>query len=242
MCKTVQAARLQFDRIDDERVRFVGASVVPLSSAVLEAHFISRKLYDWSPNPGDDVERVEQSFSGSVSNDDAAARRPGTFPTGVFTIRFSVILSRFDSADHAGDDPISSPADVRELRFGERRGSSPAHFGRDVLVPDLAGWRRSRLPEVPDDAYLTLRAPREDEPTFSAIELWGCNTCHRLDAARLEFRRRTPHVIEFVGARVVPLSKAVLDEANYISRRIDEWAPMPGDDVERLVELERRLA
>jgi Uma2 family endonuclease len=30
------------------------------------------------------------------------------------------------------------------------------HFGRDVLVPDLAGWRRTRLPSVPADAYLTL--------------------------------------------------------------------------------------
>jgi len=30
------------------------------------------------------------------------------------------------------------------------------HFGRDVLVPDLAGWRRTRLPSVPPDAYLTL--------------------------------------------------------------------------------------
>ena len=30
------------------------------------------------------------------------------------------------------------------------------HFGPDVLVPDIAGWRRSRLPSVPPDAYLTL--------------------------------------------------------------------------------------
>src|SRR5262245_5438055 len=30
------------------------------------------------------------------------------------------------------------------------------HFGRDVLVPDVAGWRRARLPGVPSDAYLTL--------------------------------------------------------------------------------------
>lgn len=35
-------------------------------------------------------------------------------------------------------------------------GEPELHFGKDVLVPDLAGWRRSRLPEVPDDAYLTL--------------------------------------------------------------------------------------
>ena len=30
------------------------------------------------------------------------------------------------------------------------------HFGRDVLVPDLAGWRRVRLASVPAEAYLTL--------------------------------------------------------------------------------------
>jgi Uma2 family endonuclease len=30
------------------------------------------------------------------------------------------------------------------------------HFGDDVLVPDLAGWRRERMPELPDDAFITL--------------------------------------------------------------------------------------
>ncbi len=30
------------------------------------------------------------------------------------------------------------------------------HFGRDVLVPDLAGWRRTRLPRLPDTAYFAV--------------------------------------------------------------------------------------
>ena len=30
------------------------------------------------------------------------------------------------------------------------------HLGNDVLVPDIAGWRRERLPAVPSDAYFTL--------------------------------------------------------------------------------------
>jgi len=30
------------------------------------------------------------------------------------------------------------------------------HFGNDVLVPDLAAWRRERLPSVPNEAYLAL--------------------------------------------------------------------------------------
>ena len=30
------------------------------------------------------------------------------------------------------------------------------HLGDDILVPDLAGWRRERMPELPDGAYVTL--------------------------------------------------------------------------------------
>ncbi len=30
------------------------------------------------------------------------------------------------------------------------------HLGRDVLVPDLAGWRRERLPELPDGPSLSV--------------------------------------------------------------------------------------
>jgi len=30
------------------------------------------------------------------------------------------------------------------------------HLGEHIVVPDLAGWRRERLPEVPDAAYLEL--------------------------------------------------------------------------------------
>ncbi len=30
------------------------------------------------------------------------------------------------------------------------------HFGEDIVVPDIAGWRCERMREVPDTAYLTL--------------------------------------------------------------------------------------
>jgi Uma2 family endonuclease len=30
------------------------------------------------------------------------------------------------------------------------------HLGRDVLVPDMAGWRRERVPEMPDTVGFTL--------------------------------------------------------------------------------------
>lgn len=30
------------------------------------------------------------------------------------------------------------------------------HFGEDVVVPDLAGWKRERMPEIPNGAFVTL--------------------------------------------------------------------------------------
>lgn len=30
------------------------------------------------------------------------------------------------------------------------------HLGADIVVPDLAGWRRERLPELPDSAWFEL--------------------------------------------------------------------------------------
>ena len=30
------------------------------------------------------------------------------------------------------------------------------HFGDDVLVPDLAGWRHERMPSIPNAAFVTL--------------------------------------------------------------------------------------
>lgn len=30
------------------------------------------------------------------------------------------------------------------------------HLGLDVIVPDLAGWRKERLPELPEDVWITL--------------------------------------------------------------------------------------
>jgi Uma2 family endonuclease len=47
-------------------------------------------------------------------------------------------------------------------RFSEGPGGSvildepEVHLGEDIVVPDIAGWRRERLPELPDDLYLEL--------------------------------------------------------------------------------------
>jgi Uma2 family endonuclease len=35
-------------------------------------------------------------------------------------------------------------------------GEAEVHLGRQVLVPDLAGWRRARLPRLPATAYVAV--------------------------------------------------------------------------------------
>ncbi|PKM37820.1 MAG: hypothetical protein CVV06_03810 [Gammaproteobacteria bacterium HGW-Gammaproteobacteria-10] len=30
------------------------------------------------------------------------------------------------------------------------------HLGRNILVPDLAGWRRERMPQLPEEAYFSI--------------------------------------------------------------------------------------
>ena len=65
------------------------------------------------------------------------------------------------------------------------------HLGAepDIVVPDLAGWRKERLSELPDEAYLTFA------PDW-ACELLSTNTA-QLDRTRkvpLYARERVPHV------------------------------------------------
>ena len=35
-------------------------------------------------------------------------------------------------------------------------GEPELHLGEDVVVPDLGGWRRERMPDYPETAYVTL--------------------------------------------------------------------------------------
>jgi Uma2 family endonuclease len=35
-------------------------------------------------------------------------------------------------------------------------GEPELHLGRDVIVPDLAGWRRDRMPRLPDEAFFPV--------------------------------------------------------------------------------------
>ena len=53
------------------------------------------------------------------------------------------------------------------------------HFGEDILVPDLAGWRRERMPALPDTAY------------FSLAPDWGCEVLSA-STRRLDLHGKRP--------------------------------------------------
>ena len=57
------------------------------------------------------------------------------------------LLGRLRPAFDRGDD---GPGGWRMLYEPE------LHLDDEILVPDLAGWRRERMPELPDTAYFTL--------------------------------------------------------------------------------------
>jgi Uma2 family endonuclease len=66
------------------------------------------------------------------------------------TPRHSVASSRLHGALGPFDDGPKGPGGWWVLFEPE------LHLGADVLVPDLAGWQRERLPEIPEGAFFTL--------------------------------------------------------------------------------------
>jgi len=62
--------------------------------------------------------------------------------------------------------PHTQASSVLGMKLGAFHRSGPGgwrildepelHFGNDVLVPDIGGWRRERLPVLPAEAYFTL--------------------------------------------------------------------------------------
>jgi Uma2 family endonuclease len=62
------------------------------------------------------------------------------------------------------------------------------HLGDDVLVPDLASWRRTRLPRVPTDAFLTLAPDWICEVLSASTE-----TLDRGKKLRIYARERVAH-------------------------------------------------
>ncbi|MEZ4227328.1 MAG: Uma2 family endonuclease [Polyangiaceae bacterium] len=62
------------------------------------------------------------------------------------------------------------------------------HLGADILVPDLAGWRRERMPQIPDVAFFSL-------PPDWACEVLSPSTeaIDRADKLPIYARERVSH-------------------------------------------------
>ena len=97
------------------------------------------------------------------------------------------------------------------------------HFGgkgeEDILVPDLAGWRRTRMPEVPDVVFFTL-APD-----------WVCEVLSdstraidRSEKMKIYARERVSH-LWFVDplARTLEVFKLVTQKKTKRARKPSTW-------------------
>jgi Uma2 family endonuclease len=63
------------------------------------------------------------------------------------------------------------------------------HLGRDVVVPDLAGWRRERLPVIPAEAFLSVAPGWVAEIVSPSTE-----TIDRVKKLTIYARERVAHV------------------------------------------------
>jgi Uma2 family endonuclease len=106
------------------------------------------------------------------------------------------------------------------LSFGSRFGEGPGgwiilvepelHFGEDVVVPDVAGWRRERLPELPDAANLTLA------PDWLCEVLSPGTRAHDLTDKRSIYLRERVRHLWFVDAEERTLEVQRWSEAGYV--------------------------
>jgi Uma2 family endonuclease len=90
----------------------------------------------------DDLREVPDQFVAEIFDGDLyASPRPAVPHLNAASALLTEIRKSFHHAGPLGWVILSEP----EL-----------HLRRDVLVPDLAGWRRTRMPNVPGDAYIAL--------------------------------------------------------------------------------------
>lgn len=115
------------------------------------------------------------------------------------------------------------------------------HLGEDVLVPDLAGWRRERLPQLPNAAHFelapdwvcevlspsTMRLDRSEKLTVYAREhvghVWLLDPVVRLlEVLRLQGARYEIHetFTDDQTARAAPFDAVPLELASL-------WADLP---------------
>jgi Uma2 family endonuclease len=96
------------------------------------------------PATYDDLEKLPDNLVAEIVNGELhASPRPA-----LRHVRAGSVLGRKIGGPY--DDGVGGPGGWWVLDEPE------LHLGEDVLVPDLAGWRRSRMPQYPNAAYLSL--------------------------------------------------------------------------------------
>lgn len=90
------------------------------------------------------------------------------------------------------------------------------HLGDDIIVPDLAGWRREKLPRLPDALYVTLPPDWVGEALSPATA--------RLDRTqkRRIYARENVRWLWFIEAQARTLEAFELVEGRYAV--VDSWA------------------
>ena len=88
---------------------------------------------------------------------DAPAHRVAEIVDGTLHTHPRPAMPHALATTHLSDELVSP--------FGKGRGGPggwwifiepEVHLGEDILAPDIAGWRRERMPEYPRTAYVTL--------------------------------------------------------------------------------------
>jgi Uma2 family endonuclease len=97
------------------------------------------------PATYEDLVALPEHMVGQIIDGELIAMtRPASRHAVVFSRLLGAVHTAFDEGERGG------PGGWWIL------GEPELHFGKDILVPDLAGWRIERMPEVPDVPYFTL--------------------------------------------------------------------------------------
>ena len=128
-------------------------------------------------------------------------RRPATYED-LLKVPDHLVAEILDGELHVSPRPAPRHADASSGVGGFLRGpfdrgrggpggwrildEPELHLGRDVLVPDLAGWRRDRLPALPAEAY------------FSVSPDWACEVMSPSTAAIDRVKKLTMYAREQV--------------------------------------------
>jgi len=94
------------------------------------------------PATYDDLANLPDNLVGEIVEGELhASPRPAPRHLGAASRLGGLLVPRFDRPPDGGWRILDEP----EL-----------HLGNDVCVPDIAGWRRERLPRLPDEAFFVL--------------------------------------------------------------------------------------